>query len=160
MRMPQQGARSWLSHAASSQDDFDRFMALWIALNALYSEYQTESERRAIREFVFSDEYRLSDQQMRGILDHPGAHYFKTRTVRDVRGTGSDTAEDAAVLGNTRLPPKPRLKALLMVLYQVRCNLFHGNKTFGRDSDTDVISKASGVLEYIVKAYLEPSRMR
>jgi hypothetical protein len=160
MRMPQEGARSWLARAESSQDDFDRFMALWIALNALYSEFQTESERRAIREFVFSDEHRLSQHQMRGVLDHPGAHYFETRIVRDVRGTCSDTAEDAAVLGNTRRPLKPRLKSLLMILYQVRCNLFHGNKTFGRESDTDVISNASGVLECIVKAYLEPARTR
>ena len=71
-------------------------MALWIALNALYSEFQTESERRAIREFVFSDEHRLSDQQMRGILDNPGAHYFETRIIRDVRGTG---------LTRLRMPP-------------------------------------------------------
>ena len=160
MRMPKEGARSWLARAESSQDEFDRFMALWIAMNALYSEHQTESERRAISDFVFSNGYRLSEPQIRSILDHPGARYFETRVVRDVRGTGSDTAEDAAVLKNTRRPPKPRLKALMMILYQVRCNLFHGNKTFGRESDTKVISNASGVLECIVKAYLEPARTR
>src|SRR5262245_60261314 len=125
MRMPQQGARSWLSRTESSRDEFDRFMALWIALNALYSSYQTESERQAIGDLVFSDEYRLSEGRLRSILDHPGARYFLTRTVRDVRGTGIDTAEHAAVLENTGRSFKRRLKALLMILYQVRCNLFH-----------------------------------
>ena len=51
-------------------------MALWIALNALYSEYQTGSERQAIADFVFSDKYKLSNQQMRAILDHSGAVFF------------------------------------------------------------------------------------
>jgi hypothetical protein len=158
--MPQAAARSWLSRAESSQDDFDRFTALWIALSSLYGEYQTDGERRAIGDFVFSGSHRLGEQQMRSILDHAGARYFQSRVVRDVRGNGFDTTEDVAVLGNTQRPNRRRLKALLMILYQVRCNLFHGNKVFERDSDDEVISNASGVLDCVVKAYLEPSRMR
>ena len=46
---------------------------------------------------------------------------------------------------------------MMMILYRVRCNLFHGNKMFESDSDEQVISNATGVLDSIVKAYLDPS---
>jgi hypothetical protein len=41
-----------------------------------------------------------------------------------------------------------------MILYQVRCNLFHGNKEFGRDADDKVIAQATAALDAVVKAFL------
>lgn len=41
-----------------------------------------------------------------------------------------------------------------MILYQVRCNLFHGNKIYDRDSDKQVISNAAAALMIILQAYI------
>lgn len=43
-----------------------------------------------------------------------------------------------------------------MILYQVRCNLFHGNKAYERDSDQEVIANAAKAMTLIMEAYLDP----
>ncbi len=154
MRDPQSIARTWYNKAGCAEDPYDRFICLWFAFNALYNEFLQGSERNAIGELVYSNRYTLSNTSIHNILNSPCVEFFKQRIVRDCRGSGRDTSESAAVLRNSAFYPKKKLYHLLRILYQVRCNLFHGNKMFGRDSDDQVVSNAAGALEYIVNAYL------
>lgn len=155
MRDPQNIARTWYNKAEGSEDPYDRFICLWFAFNALYNEFFQESERDAIYRLVYSNRYRLSNKTMNNILNSPYVEFFKQRIVRDCRrGSGRDTSESAAVLRSNSFYPKDKLYRLLKILYQVRCNLFHGDKIFGKDSDDQVVSNAAGALEEIIKAYL------
>ncbi len=120
----------------------------------MYNEYLVDSERRAIGDLVYSSRYSLNNSQIIEILNTPGVSYFKNRVIRNCRGNGQDTSESVAILVSDSYSYKKKLNHLLRILYQVRCNLFHGNKMFGRDSDDQVICHAANVLGKVVEALL------
>jgi hypothetical protein len=157
MREPHEVAQSWYAKAAEQPDVFDRFVALWFAFNALYNKsFPTpdSSERQAIDAFVFDPANRLDGRTMDRVLGSPEVRSFRQRTIRDVRGGARDPAEDAIILGSRDRGPRRRLKALFMILYQVRCNLFHGNKMYGRDTDHEIVQNAANILMEVVRCYL------
>ena len=55
-----------------------------------------------------------------------------------------DAADDKARLLDRS--PKTSNRAMLMILYQIRCNLFHGNKSFGDSNDQEIMKNASELL--------------
>ena len=156
MRRPKSVARAWLNKAMASKDSYDKFVYLWFAFNSLYNDYFVGGERRAIKDMLSSDEYRLSEEKINQILHNASVSFFKERIIRDGRGNGKDTSEDVAILTGG-YSKREKLKALAMILYQVRCNLFHGNKLFGRDSDDKVVENAANVLEDVVRRMIHPA---
>lgn len=156
MRESRNIALSWLRKADNEADQFSRFATLWFGFNSLYNEFYYGDERRAIGDFVFSDDYHLHNFTIERILQAQSSRFFAEHVIRDVRG-GTDTAEDQARMNGASFSAKRRLKALLIILYQVRCNLFHGHKVFGRHSDETVVSHAAEALHCILHAYLADS---
>lgn len=154
MKPSEEIALSWLKKAKTEQDHFDQFVSLWFALNALYNQFFEGSEGGALNNLVFSSQYRLNNAKTFKILNSKNAMFFTKRIIRDCRGNRIDTAEWASKLKNKGSYPRNRLWALIRILYQVRCNLFHGNKMYERDSDQQVVSKAAAVLMLILNAYL------
>ncbi|WP_254172881.1 HEPN domain-containing protein [Planktothrix pseudagardhii] len=154
MRFPNEIAKSWVSKAEQETDDFNRFVSLWFAFNALYNEFFFGNERRAIKDFIDFSRLQIRREALIEIFRDDSSLFFTTRIIRDCRDTGKDTLEDSYKLNDRRSTPKYRLKALLMILYQVRCNLFHGNKIYHRDSDKEVVRNAANVLLKILQAYL------
>lgn len=148
-------AQRWYRKAVSADDNYDRFVFLWFAFNALYNEFFDSSERRAIGDLVYSNRYHISNAGINDILETPHASFFKQRIIRDCRGNGRDTSESAAVLRSSDSSPRKRLDCLLRIVYLVRCNLFHGNKMYGRDSDDEVVTNAAFVLTEIIEAFLK-----
>ena len=155
MRDPKSIAQKWYRKAISADDDYERFVFLWFAFNALYNEFFSGSERKAIGDLVYTDRYRINNARIKDILETSHAEFFQERIIRDCRGNGLDTSESAAVLRSSDYSQKKRLRNLLIILYQVRCNLFHGNKMFGRDSDDEVMINAAFVLTGIIEAFLK-----
>lgn len=147
-------ALSWLSKAKSEQDCFNKFISLWFSFNALYNKLITVDERNAIGDLIYSEEYQIDETRIRTILNSSSVKFFTKRIIRDCRGNGHDTAEDAVILADAHRPLKRRLKALLIILYQIRCNLFHGNKIYERDSDQEVIKNAGNALTDVLSGYL------
>jgi len=154
MRLPEDTARSWLGKADGEGDPFDRFVSLWFALNALYNEFFDRSERAAIGDFLYSGHHSMGEDAELAILGSGPARYFTERVIRDCRGWGTDTREDATILASSERMPTRRVKSLLMILYQVRCNLFHGNKVYARESDEEVVAHAADALGAILRACL------
>lgn len=153
---PKTVARSWLNKARDEQDHFDRFVYLWFAFNALYNDFlnDKQSEFGAIRSLIKSERYRLENHSINRILNARSVAFFKRRVIRDCRGNGRDTYESIVRIQNVNTSPKEKLINLLRILYHVRCNLFHGNKMYGRDSDNDVMENAANVLMIIVETYI------
>lgn len=147
-------AKTWLKKAKQEDDCFDQFVSLWFAFNALYNEFLYTSEKEAILDLVDDRRYFIDDRRINRILSSASVSFFKQRVIRDCKGLGRDTRQEQIKL-NSFGPPKMKLKNLLLILYQVRCNLFHGNKMYGRDSDNEVIRHASTVLLDIMNTYLE-----
>lgn len=55
-----------------------------------------------------------------------------------------DTSRDKARLFDRA--PKASNRAMLMILYQIRCNLFYGNKSFGDFNDQEIMKNTSELL--------------
>ena len=66
---------------------------------------------------------------------------FRTRAIHNYRDHNDEWPERnrLGVIRGDR-------KALLKVLYQVRCNFVHGNKRFGSPDDRDVVACAATIL--------------
>jgi hypothetical protein len=47
------------------------------------------------------------------------------------------------------------LKTIKNVLYQIRCNIFHGEKTPGDINDDTIVKSANPLLKYIVEYLIE-----
>lgn len=162
MRRPEEIASSWLQKAEKEYDDFDKFVSLWFALNALYNEFFRTDERYAIKEFI-DQRYntKVGSGRIKQLLSDKSINFFKTRIIRDMRGNlnnsfsyREDTRENAQILKSSEYSSSKHLKELLMILYQVRCNLFHGDKMYDRESDMAVISNAANILMNLLKEYL------
>jgi hypothetical protein len=59
---------------------------------------------------------------------------------------------EAAIVNDADRRSSERLAALLVLVYQVRCSLVHGNKNPDRDRDNELVSWGVSVLEEVVAA--------
>ena len=146
-------AESWLDRSKQTEDPFARFTFLWFGFNALYSQSEANRERSAIRDFIHRQKIRFGQDFMSDVLESNAVGFFKDRVVRDARGNGEDTAEYAVHLKSSEWSVDKRFRSLLMILYLVRCNLFHGSKTFVRDCDQEVVERAAVLVALIMEKY-------
>lgn len=160
MRTPAEATQAWLERAEQQHDPFDRFIALWVAFNVLYGSLYRETERQAIGDYLYS--HRPPRRIIKQILDRPAVLFFHHRIIRDVRSLHDphrgirDTFEAAITLRAVANPPAARLVALVRILYQVRCNLFHGQKLYDREADEEVVTNAAEALLHVLRVYLYP----
>lgn len=141
----------WIEKSQKEEDYFDKFVYGFFALNALYSIYYEGDERRAIK-MLFEASVKDHREEYRKILYTPEYEYFCNRpAIKNCKynpykenpgrkDTSSDTMKlpERSVIGSNR--------AMLMILYQIRCNLFHGNKSFGDENDQEILKNASELL--------------
>ena len=141
----------WIDKSKNEHDDFDKFVYGYFALNAMYSVYYDTSERSAIKE-LFRTAVDNNSEDFREILYTPEYEYFcnrpaikncKYNPLRDDPRM-RDTADDKARLLDRHI--KISNRAMLMILYQIRCNLFHGNKSFGSSADQEIMKNAAELL--------------
>ncbi len=157
-----QYALKWAHRAEREEDPFDKFVYCFFALNALYSKYYETSERKAI-EKLFDSYYKDAKfkKAIGDILRMTEFQYFIVRRpIKNCRFRNNssqeryvDTSIDHAKIKEKSLYRSN--KAMLMILYQIRCNLFHGNKAFYNEDDQKIMSNASSLLLQYVKAMLD-----
>ncbi|NMC99835.1 MAG: hypothetical protein GYA62_08955 [Bacteroidales bacterium] len=164
--MPKEAAKAWYDKAKkefeTNGDVFDRFIYLWFSFNILYSQHFENDERNAIKNFVDNDYLKIvSNATINDILSSEAAMYFYSRIIKNMRyikfkvsNEWVTTRKNNEILKNKVYHIHGRLKNLLMILYQVRCNLFHGDKMYLRESDTEVVTYAANALEKILGKYL------
>lgn len=143
----------WLARAERGQeliDDGDRFISLWIAFNGWMSgkfvkdvgdRCQLESVKK-MQDFkeVFS-KLKTEDSDFRGYLEE-----LEKLPVVDMRFRNN--REDIHIYDGT-------FESLIDVIYQVRCNLFHGRKEIDENKkDIELVSLAYRILLPLFKAYL------
>ena len=138
----------WVEKSRDEHDYFDKFVYGFFAFNALYSEFylETNDERRAIKEFL-DDHFENCRQGLKKIFDLPEYQYFCDRNpIRDMRhNVISQFAREDLERIKERIPRKST-KSMLMILYQIRCNLFHGDKSFANINDQEIMKNASELL--------------
>ena len=129
-------AREWLRYAKGGelpQNDYNRFIAAYIALNNLYG-WNPENEETRMTNCLVSlcdrnhiDPFTLFDFES-SAYHHPG--------VQDMRSG----------FNNIKTVNKGDRDSLFRAIYQVRCNLFHGNKSLGSERDTNLVKQGADVI--------------
>jgi hypothetical protein len=157
MKSADEYARLWFGKAKNENDEVNKFIFLWISLNALYNEYYVRDEKKAIKDFIKKKYIDTITQknEIESILNDENVSFFKERIIRNMRNITKSTMENAARLKNTTLSSPERLQELLMILYQIRCNLFHGEKWCDNTTDDNIVKKGMEILLKILEVYMD-----
>lgn len=144
-------AREWLQRSREAKDPIDGFSSAWRAFNHLYFPVAGRNERDKIRQYLEGsvDE----DLAARLIADYKcEVNYILADPVIDMRGNGHNTAQNVEAFqgGETALE---RVKELFMIIYQIRCNLEHGQKSPSRERDVELCRAACPLVDHVVAAH-------
>ncbi len=149
-------ANEWHQRGEAMQDPIEALSNFWRGFNNLFSAVAQGSERSKIKAYIESE---LSEDQALEILlsNQAGIRYLLSEPVIDMRGNGRDTSssmrsfiEDPANL--------QRLVHLFMVIYQIRCNLEHGQKSPNLERDVRLCQSAAPIVGALIKISTQPPR--
>jgi hypothetical protein len=142
-------AREWLERGKQMTEPIDAFSNFWRGFNNLFSSVVHGQERDQIRSYLGTN---ITPEQAQEILDtnSSSVDYLLSQPVIDMRGNGKDTSQYIKAF-NTAGDPKIKVSELFMVIYQVRCNLEHGQKSPSRDRDIHLCACAAPVISYVLE---------
>lgn len=134
--------------------DWNRFGSLWMAFNAMYRGDPDSGERARVMSAVrrhFSEArartlLRQCDVPLQRILAIPPGNMLYERWNPNFRRRSRDLARIVEGAGSAR----ERLAAAAGILYQVRCNLIHGEKDPQQERDRMLVRESVRVLEVLV----------
>ena len=75
--------------------------------------------------------------------------YLLSQPVIDMRGNGRDTQSDIDLFETSESRLR-KLEAVFMVIYQVRCNLEHGQKSPSRERDNTLCIHSSSIVTKVL----------
>jgi len=141
--------------AEAARHDTQRFMGRWIAFNALYRGYFNGSEREQLMACVRDC---VPDAVAETILSHlrQEIDFLRSLPPGDMRFWSDPkrfrvrSITDMAVVSDATRAAGERLAHLVAVVYQVRCNLFHGEKNPAHLRDHELIRSGDRVLEVLL----------
>jgi hypothetical protein len=141
-------AREWLERGRQQTNPIDAFTDFWRAFNHLFSSVGNGHECDKIKLFLGQ---QLSEAQAKEILQNNAASvsYLLSQPVIDMRGNGKNTMQNIQAFGMA-VDSLAKLKELFMVIYQVRCNLEHGQKSPSIDRDIMLCQSAAPLVAYVV----------
>ena len=142
-------ALDWYRYGLEKGDDFFvKFMMHWIAFNWLYSEYYDRDELQKIKTFCEDNYYKLSRYNP---FDTDAFQIFLEKPIHDIiRGREYTIIYESLKKDNGL----KRVKSLFCTMYHIRCNLFHGSKSFMLERDRRLVSASAEILEGYLKALL------
>ena len=143
----------WLQRAERGRvfvDDGDRFISLWIAFNGWMKRIFGEAVRDStlLARLKDSEEARIVFKDLKR---------NKTSFNESLRELSQYTVADMKHLEDQNKVKKydGSFESLINVLYQVRCNLFHGRKDINANKkDIELVSLAYRILLPLLKTYL------
>jgi hypothetical protein len=141
-------AREWLKRGRQQTNPIDAFTDFWRAFNNLFSSVGNGHARDKIKLFLGQ---RLSETQAKEILQNntAGVSYLLSQPVIDMRGNGKNTMQNIQAFC-VAVDSLAKLQELFMIIYQVRCNLEHGEKSPSIDRDILLCQSAAPLVAYVV----------
>lgn len=126
-------ATEWIDRAQNSEDIYDKFISAYIALNFLYNERKERCERdRMVNYLLAVTDYLKFDPLTVHNIDEYLAYPVVNMTPRASKKNPPQKVSDK--------------RSLFAAIYQVRCNLFHGNKTLGDTRDQRLVAQGADVI--------------
>lgn len=141
------------------------FLRLWAAFNSLYSEETNPHERERAIQVVWR---YISAPRALVLIEETvnAAREIIATPPGDMRKDASDpqfreqTNRCAAGYSDSTRPSNERIASLMGVIYQVRCNLLHGDKDPDDARDMVLIRSSNTVLESVLPALEDAIRER
>lgn len=150
-------ARTILDDLGTNAHEFTKS---WIGFNALYNEFAGRTERSRFTEAILTG---LTEAQATWILEccteevifllrlPPGNMRYQADDGRFRERAKRDMASAA----DSKIAPTKRLAHLVSAVYQIRCNLFHGNKNPVRLRSRRLLAAGTRITENVVHALIE-----
>jgi hypothetical protein len=146
-------ARAWLAMSdkaeggAGVEEGTNRFITLWIAFNALYAMHFDDLKHDSEQVRAFS---RWSTAMAAHQLCLENPNY--TSALADLAERGVYNYKKKRT---EQLPDHANLEQVMVLVYQVRCNLFHGRKCPTDLRDQTLIRAAHTVIRRLVVTLLD-----
>ena len=155
-------AHAWYEYALRTGDDsVARFMMHWIAFNWIYCNSGPRSEKRQIERLC---EMRYEDlRRYDPFSDAASIEVFMRLPVLDGRGASHrhDDPRRPSEMDPWQLHEAirncqglERIQCLLLAIYQVRCNLFHGSKDPDDMRDLELVRSSATIMQGYMEALL------
>jgi hypothetical protein len=135
------------------------FIQDWVSFNACYNAAGGKSERdrvtNIIREYIAPGEATQLLQNLASAVE-----YFSRLPPGDDRRAAHNpnfrrqSTEDLQVVNDVSATPVERLARLMSVVYQVRCNLMHGDKDPDSKRDRELVKYSRVVLQQVLSSVL------
>ena len=159
-----EGAERAVSILRSWNGVADRFTKQWAGFNAIYNAF-AGPERDRLMEAIESG---LTTEQAEAILDAAGEsiRYFIALPPGNMRLAPSDrrfrarASEDLRAVGDAALGAPTRVAYLLSVIYQIRCNLLHGEKDVSDPRDERLVREGEVIVATAVEALIANAGLR
>ncbi len=151
--------KTWFNRAKNPPNEsynyFDRFISLWVSFNCFFvAEFYEEakenfhsrypSEQNYLKIICAEEEYKeiyselLKEDYFKMVLND-----FKDNTLQTVThfpGKIADMRSNPPEEGDaSEFTDINNFEQFIRIIYQVRCNLFHGNKSPDRDGDIEIV---------------------
>ncbi|MGL5486860.1 MAG: hypothetical protein ACRDC6_11305 [Shewanella sp.] len=141
-------AREWLERGLERNDPIDLFTDAWRGFNNLFYIEPGHTERDKINSYLSTKVNEKVAQEL--IEGHKTEiEYLVSQPVIDMRGNGRNTAESINEF-NISGSNLEKLQALFKIIYQVRCNLEHGQKSPTRERDIKLCSSSWSLVAEVV----------
>ena len=124
---------AWFKRAIKAEDCYDRFISAYVALNFLYDERDERFERMRMVNYLVEAAKRSHvdpfacnvDEYLAAPVINMRPHLGGKKSCKVERNNNSE---------------------LFSAIYQVRCNLFHGNKCLGNPRDQRLVQQGAEVI--------------
>ncbi len=142
-------AREWLKRGVETLDPVDKLSNLWRGFNNLFAPENGGSERNKIKNFLNGN---ITEDLATEIINecNNDVVYLLSKSVIDMRGNGKDTQRDINAFEATESGIE-KLKAVFMVVYQVWCNLEHGQKSPKSERDNLLCLHSSNLVKKVLE---------
>ena len=155
-------ALAWYEYALATGDDsVGKFMMNWIAFNWIYCKYSGGTDRRQIENLCterqgelegynpFDDEEAIKVFKKKPVLDGRGGNHRRERPVCPSQ-MDPWQLHDGLCNGDGL----EKIQCLLLTIYQVRCNLFHGSKEPHDERDQKLVRSSATIMQGYMEALL------
>jgi hypothetical protein len=153
--------REWNQWLKDEKDDVKRFIFRWISFNGLYNAYQDhECQRGRYKRGSEKEQERKIIENFCNdfVRDDLAGEITKSEAISNFKENIHDESrrmdEWLNTLKKKSLSEDERAKAAVMVAYQIRCRLFHGEKSLVLDVNKEVCEAADLVISKVLEKVL------
>lgn len=148
-------AKEWLDRGEKATDPIDAFSSFWRGFNTLFFGFTGAQERDKIKAML---RHNISEATAEAIIHEYelAISYLMSQPVIDMRKNGRDTVANIQTF-NLETNSLVKLQEIFMVIYQIRCNLEHGQKSPSHMRDIQLCQSALPLLRYVVNEHIKKS---